>query len=103
MTKPLGLMIVCAGLALAPAVAHAQPNVERPMIDSVAAKLVQKYQTSSCQQLAAERRAAKVPEREAAKQRVGEVLRHNPQVRREFVSKVAAPVADKMIVCGFIP
>lgn len=103
MTQPLGLAIICAGLALAPAVVHAQPNIEQPMIDSVAAKLVQKYQTSSCQQLAAERRAPKVPEKEVAKKRVGEVLRQYPQVRREFVSKVAAPVADKMIQCGFLP
>jgi hypothetical protein len=96
-----GLIIACACLALAPAVVHAQG--QRPLVDAAATKLVQKYQTSSCEQLAAERKSAKAPEKEASKQRVGELLRQNPQVRQEFVAKVAAPIAEKMIVCGFIP
>jgi len=73
------------------------------MVDAAAAKVVQKYQSSSCQQLAAERQAPKTAEKEASKQRLGELLRQNAQVRQEFVAKVAAPIAEKMIVCGFIP
>jgi hypothetical protein len=73
------------------------------MVDAAASKVVQKYQSSSCQQLAAERAAPKPAEKEAAKKKVGEMLRQDAAVRREFVGKVAAPVVDKMIVCGFIP
>jgi hypothetical protein len=102
MIKRASLAMICAGLALAPVVAYAQGQ-QHALVDAAAAKLVQKYQSSSCQQLAAERKAPKPPEKAAAKERVGELLRQDAQVRREFVSKVAAPIADKMIVCGFIP
>jgi hypothetical protein len=101
MKSRISLAIVFAGLALSPVIAHAQG--QHALVDAAATKLVQKYQSSSCQQLAAERKAPKPPEKAAAKQRVGELLRQDAQVRREFVSKVAAPIADKMIVCGFIP
>jgi hypothetical protein len=96
-----GFVIICAGLAFAPVGAPAQGQY--PLVDAAAARLVQKYQTSSCEQLAAERLAPKPPQREAAIQRVGQLLRQDPQIRMEFVSRVAAPIVDKMIVCGFIP
>jgi hypothetical protein len=100
--KPVfGFAMICVGLAFAPVGAPAQGQY--PLVDAAAARLVQKYQTSSCEQLAAERLAPKPPQREAMMQRVGQLLRQDPQVRMEFVSKVAAPIADKMIVCGFIP
>ena len=101
MKAAVGLILIGSALAFTPVGAPAQD--QHPLVDAVAAKLVQKYQSSSCEQLAAERQAPKPPEREAMKQRVGQLLRQNPQVRMEFVSKVAAPIADKMILCGFIP
>lgn len=101
MKAAIGLVVICAGLAFAPVGAPAQGQY--PLVDAVAARLVQKYQSSSCEQLAAERQAPKPPQREAMKERVGNLLRQNPTMRMEFVSKVAAPIADKMIVCGFIP
>lgn len=101
MKAAVGLVVIGAGLAFAPIGAPAQGQY--PLVDAAAARLVQKYQSSSCEQLAAERQAPKPPQKEAMKERVGALLRQNPQVRMEFVSKVAAPIADKMIVCGFIP
>jgi hypothetical protein len=101
MKTRFGLVVICASLALASAAAHAQG--QHPMINAAASKLVQKYQSSSCEQLAAERAAPKPAQKEAAKQRVGELLRQNAEARQQFVSQVAAPIADKMIVCGFIP
>jgi hypothetical protein len=104
MKTAFGLAFVCAGLALAPAaLAQPQAQAQHPMVDAAAGKLVQKYRSSSCQQLAAERRAPKPAEKQAAAQRAGELLRQDAQLRQEFVRKVAAPIADKMIVCGFIP
>ncbi|HKR88201.1 MAG TPA: hypothetical protein VJS38_08480 [Phenylobacterium sp.] len=97
-----GLAIICAGLALAPAAALAQAQ-QHPMVEAAATRIVQKYQSSSCQQLAAERQAPKTAEKEAAIKKVGELMRQDAQVRHEFVSKAAAPIVDKMIVCGFIP
>ena len=83
--------------------AQAQASPHFPVIDHMAASLVQKYQTSSCAQLAQERQAPPNPQQEALKDRVGQQLQRDPQMRAALVGKVAAPVVDKMIVCGFIP
>jgi hypothetical protein len=32
-----------------------------------------------------------------------QILRSNPQLRTEFINKVAAPIANKMFECGMIP
>jgi hypothetical protein len=102
MKTPAGLAAICAGLALVPAAAAAQ-QAQHPMVDAAATRLVQKYQSSSCQQLAAQHQAPKTAQKEAAIKKVGELLRQDAAVRHEFVGKVATPIVDKMIVCGFIP
>jgi hypothetical protein len=51
---------------------------DRPIVDRLAEKVVQKYQTSSCGQLVAERGEA-------------------------FLNRVAAPIANKLFECGLIP
>jgi hypothetical protein len=96
------LLHALGGLTLVAAAACAA-YAQTPIVDAVAAKLVQKYQTSSCEQLAAERQAPKTAAKEAAEQRAGQVLRQDPQARAAFVAKVAAPIVDKMIVCGLVP
>lgn len=73
------------------------------IVGAVADRVVQKYQSSTCEQLAAERQAPKSAQKEAAAQRAGELLRKDAQARAAFVGKVAAPIVDKMIVCGFVP
>jgi hypothetical protein len=90
------LILLAAGSA-------AQAQSQYPMADKIAAKLVQKYQTSTCDQLAAERQAPPSAQKEAIKEQVGQKLRSDPAMRADFVNKVAAPVVDKMIVCGFVP
>ena len=74
-----------------------------PIADQLAAKLVAKYQTSSCQQLAQERQAPPNAQKQALEVRIGQQLQLNPQMRVNFVNKVAPTIVDKMIVCGFIP
>lgn len=64
---------------------------------------IQKYQTSSCQQLAAEKQATPDAQKEAMKDRIGQQLQRDPAMPAALVNKVAAPVVDKMIACGFIP
>jgi hypothetical protein len=96
-------VLICgwAVLALGGVAAHAQPTY--PMADKAAAKVVHKYQTSSCAQLAAERKAPASAQKTEMEQRVGQLLRQDAQLRSAFLKKVAVPVADKMVVCGFIP
>ena len=73
-----------------------------PMIDKLAQRVVEKYQNSSCQQLAEERSQPKAPRGEM-EQRAISVLRSDPQMRAEFINRVAGPVANKLFECGLIP
>ena len=82
----------------APAVC-AQPF---PMIDQLAQRVVQKYEGSSCQQLAVERMQPKA-QRGEMEQRAIAVLRSDQQMRMEFINRVAAPIANKLFECGLIP
>jgi hypothetical protein len=65
----------------------------------VAGKVVQKYQSSSCQQLW-EKKGAPKSEQE---QRVIGLLKNDAQMRTAFINQVAAPIANKMFECGMIP
>ena len=91
----------CVALALLASGANAQPQ-QYPMANQVAAKVVAKYRNTSCADLARERQSPSV-KKTAMEARAAQLLRDDPQLREAFVAKVAAPVADKMIVCGFIP
>jgi hypothetical protein len=72
-----------------------------PMVTAVGNKVVEKYQTASCDQLWQERAQKQAPSEGV--QDAMQMLRADPQMRAAFVSIVAAPVVDKMIVCGMIP
>ena len=96
------VLVVLAGVPLcflSAGIAAAQPF---PMVDQLAQKVVQKYQNSSCEQLAMERSGPKKPKGEL-EQRAIAVLRSDPQMRTEFINRVAAPVANKLFECGLIP
>jgi hypothetical protein len=99
MTRSILIALVGAAvLGLAPRIADAQ---QFPILEKVAQRVVQKYQQSSCEQLAQER-AEKKPKPEA-EQKVVELLRTDAQMRQVFLSRVAAPIADKLLECGLIP
>lgn len=76
-------------------------SAQHPVLDSVANKVVAKYQSSTCQQLM-QQKAQKAPP-SAGEQKAMEMLRTDPAMRHEFVSIVADPVVDKLIQCGMIP
>ena len=65
----------------------------------VANKVIQKYQTSSCEQLWQQKGQPKSPEEEKAVN----FLRNDPQARTAFINQVAGPIANKMFECGMIP
>ena len=74
-----------------------------PVLDQIAAKVVQKYQQATCEQLWQQRaEKGKTPE-SPMEQRALEMLKADPQMRSAFINKVAAPVATKMFECGMIP
>ena len=72
-----------------------------PVMDMIANKVIQKYQTASCEQLWQEK-AKKLPP-SAEEQKAIQMLKGDPQMREAFIAKVAAPVANKMFDCGMIP
>ena len=72
---------------------------QHPLLDAAANKTIQKYQYSSCEQLWQQRGQPK-SERE---QRAVDFLHSDPQMRRMFIDKVAAPIANKLFECGMIP
>lgn len=74
---------------------------QHPVLDDVANKVVQKYQTSSCEQLMQAKAQKKPPS--AGEQKAMELLRTDATMRHEFVGIVADQVVDKLIQCGMIP
>ena len=78
-----------AGLALA----------DFPLMNMVADKVIQKYQTSTCEQLWAQKQQPKSEQ----EQKVMGLLKSDPQLRSAFLNKVAGPISNKMFECGMIP
>jgi len=76
---------------------------EYPVMDKVAQKVIDKYQTSSCEDLKAKKAQPPDPKQDAMKQRVIGMLKSDPKMREQFLNKVAAPIANKMFDCGMIP
>jgi hypothetical protein len=76
---------------------------EYPVMDKVAQKVIDKYQTSSCEDLKAKKEQPPDPKQDAMKQRVIGMLKSDPKMREQFLNKVAAPIANKMFECGMIP
>ncbi len=72
------------------------------VVELVAERVVTHYQTSSCETLAQERSHPNAQRAEIV-QHAAQVLRDDPQVRMEFLNRVAAPVANKLFECGLIP
>ncbi len=92
--KRLGLFAVVPAL-LVVGVAGAQ----HPILDMAANKVIQKYQQSSCEQLWEQKGKPK----SAQEQEIITFLRSDPQMRAEFINRIAGPVANKMFECGMIP
>ncbi len=70
-----------------------------PILDMMAERVIQKYQQATCEQLWEQRGKPK----SADEQQVIQLLRGDPQMRTTFISKIAAPVTNKMFECGLIP
>lgn len=74
-----------------------------PLMDKLADKVVQKYQTSSCQELMQKKSQPQPAKREMIEEKALAMLRKDPQMRTEFLNRVAGPIANKMFECGMIP
>jgi hypothetical protein len=98
MSKRL-LLLAAVPAALVAGVAIAQ----YPIMDMVADKVVQKYQSSSCEQLWQEKAQGQGKPKPEMEQRAIQALKGDPQMRQAFFAKVSAPIVNKMFECGMIP
>jgi hypothetical protein len=70
-----------------------------PILDDIATKVVQKYQTMNCEQLWEQKGQPKGD----LEQRLISQLRENSAMRDEFFRRVSVPIVTKMFECGVIP
>ena len=89
-------LIAMLPLALCASAASAQ---QYPLLDKVAAKVIAKYQSSSCEQLFQQQNQPKTPE----EQKFVQLLQSDPKMQQAFFAQVAAPIATKLFSCGLIP
>jgi hypothetical protein len=69
------------------------------LLDFAADRVIQKYQTPTCEQLNAQKDE---PKSEKEKMAI-EFLPNDSQARVAFIDKIAAPVANKMFERGMFP
>ena len=81
----------------------AAQQADYPIMEKVADKVIQKYQTSSCQDLAAQKSHPSTGQQAQMEKRAVEMLHQDPKLRAAFLNRVAAPIADKMFQCRMIP
>ena len=98
MSKRIYLFAATGALAAA-GVVYAQ----FPIMDQVANKVIQKYQTASCEQLWQEKAQGQGQPKSPEEQRAIGILRSDPQMQAAFFSKISTPVLTKMFQCGMIP
>ncbi|OCR01184.1 hypothetical protein BCD67_17635 [Oscillatoriales cyanobacterium USR001] len=88
-----------------------KPSLPDPdaLLNIVSNFVIQKYQSTSCQELAkmkppANRSASNTGTPEAILQaKAIEMLQKNPEMRKKFINRVAGPIANKMFDCKLIP
>jgi hypothetical protein len=98
--KVVSAFLFTSAIVLLCAAVNAQ---QFPIMDKIADKVIQKYQTSTCEQLWQERAEKGKAPKPQMEQEALQMLKSDPQMRSAFISKVAAPIANKMFECGMIP
>lgn len=94
------LSLLAAGVYSKKAQAQAAPQY--PIMDMIGDRIIQKYQTSTCEQLWQQKvQPKKKPSQQ--EQEMITLLRNDPQMRAAFINKIAPPIANKMFDCGMIP
>ena len=76
---------------------------EYPLMEKIAGGIIQKYQSSSCEQLWQEKAQKQGKPKSEMEQKAIGMLRNDPQMRSAFINKIAAPIANKMFECGMVP
>jgi hypothetical protein len=86
-------------LLLTVAIPSARAQGQYPVMEKVAQKVIDHYRTSSCQELMAKKQQPP----SAGKDKAIQLLHDDPQMRQQFLNKVAGPIANKLFECGMVP
>ncbi len=70
-----------------------------PILEMIAQRVIEKHQSSTCEQLWERKGQPKSPREEEAIQ----MLRNDPQRAAAFINHAAAPIANKMFQCRMFP
>ena len=81
------------------------------LLDTAANFVIEKYQKASCEEVAQmqpQSQSAPGSQTDAGKKgelpaKALELLQKNPEIRQEFINRVAGPIANKMFECNLIP
>ena len=95
--KLRSVLMVLSGVLLIGVVqarAHSYPIVEK-----LAQRVIEKYQSASCAELASKRGQPPSP----GEQRALQLMRNDPGMGAAFIDRVAAPIANKLFECHLIP
>ena len=74
-------------------------RADYPLMNMVADNVIDKYKNASCEELWKDKEKPKSDQQKNAIK----ILKENPQMRTEFIDKIAAPVVNKMFECGMVP
>ena len=102
MIKPLSLVIAIFLATSFGSTVFAQES-KYPVMEKIAQRVVQNYQSTSCEDL--QRQKSKGPKGQEAEIREAAIrqLQNDPEMRKEFINRVAAPIANKLFECGMVP
>lgn len=89
-------LFAAAFATLAAAVVSAQ---QYPLMNMVADRVIDRYRGAPCEELWKRRGQPKGDE----EKNLVQMMRDDPQMRRAFLDKIAAPIVNKMFECGMIP
>jgi len=74
-----------------------------PMLDQVAQMVIANYQSSTCDQLWAQRAQRQVTQMSPEQQQAIQLLHDDPQMQAAFFAQVSTPIVTKMFQCNMIP
>jgi hypothetical protein len=94
MNRPTGILTFVFATVIAGGAA-----AQGMLVEAAANRVIQKYQTASCDQLKAQKSEPPSRKEEIAM----DLLRDDPKARVAFVDRIAAPVLNKMFECDMIP
>jgi hypothetical protein len=81
----------------------ASARADYPVVDQAADKVIQKHQTSRCEQLQQDRAESAGKSQSASGQRATQMLHDDAAMRTEFFNESPASLVSEPFDCGMIP